>query len=80
MSSTATLDLAELDLADPRHWDDGVPYDLFGAMQRDCPVHFSKQAVAPDEGGFWSVTRFDDVYTVTRDFGSPHTRITSAGS
>ena len=42
-------DLQSIDLADPRLWDDGVPWDLFAAIQRDCPVHFSKQAVAPDE-------------------------------
>ncbi|WP_320669445.1 cytochrome P450 [Patulibacter defluvii] len=68
MPATETLDLAGLDLADPRHWDDGVPYDLFAALQRDQPVHWSPQAVAPGEGGFWSIVRHDDVKTVTRDF------------
>lgn len=66
---TASItDLSSVDLADPRHWDDGVPFDLFAALQRDAPVHFSAQAVAPDEGGFWSITRFADMHTVTRDF------------
>jgi cytochrome P450 len=66
--STTQPDLAQVDLADPRLWDDGVPFDVFAALQRDAPVHFSAQAVAPEEGGFWSITRFDDVHTVTRDF------------
>jgi cytochrome P450 len=66
--STTAPDLADLDLADQRHWDDGVPWDLFAAMQREAPVHFSRQAAQPDEGGFWSITRFDDLHTVTRDF------------
>lgn len=68
MSSTTLPDLAELDLADPRLWDDGVPHDVFRALQRERPVHWSPQAVAPEEGGFWSIVRFDDVHTVTRDF------------
>lgn len=61
-------DLGSIDLADPRLWDDGVPFDLFAALQRERPVHFSAQAVAPEEGGFWSITRFEDVFTATRDF------------
>jgi cytochrome P450 len=30
-------------------------------------VHFSPQRNLPDEGGFWSITRFDDVRAVSRD-------------
>jgi cytochrome P450 len=36
-------------------------------MQRDAPVHFSPQNNVPGEGGFWSITRFDDVRAVSRD-------------
>ncbi|MEA2172087.1 MAG: hypothetical protein QOF76_5387 [Solirubrobacteraceae bacterium] len=61
-------DLESIDLADPSLWDDGVPWDVFAALQRDCPIHFSKQAVAPEEGGFWSIMRFDQVHKATRDF------------
>jgi len=68
MTVSTSLDLSKLDLADPRLWDDGVPYDLFSALQREQPVHWSPQAVAPDEGGFWSIVRYDDIFTVTRDF------------
>ena len=67
-TTTSQADLAQLDLSDPRLWDEGVPYDVFAALQRDCPVHYSRQAVAPDEGGFWSIVRYDDVHQVTRDF------------
>src|SRR3954466_9672117 len=66
--ASAISDLSSLDLADARLWDDGVPYDLFAALQHERPVHFSPQAVAPGEGGFWSIVRYDDVLTVTRDF------------
>jgi len=60
-------DLDSVDLADPTVWDDGPPYDLFARMQREAPVHFSAQHNLPDEGGFWSITRFDDVRAVSRD-------------
>ena len=61
------VDLDSVDLADPAVWDDGVPYELFERMQREAPVHFSPQNNAPGEGGFWSITRFDDVRAVSRD-------------
>jgi cytochrome P450 len=68
MATVTTQDLSNVDLADSRLWDAGPPYELFGALQQDAPVHFSAQANAPQEGGFWSITRYADVHTVTRDF------------
>jgi cytochrome P450 len=67
MSTTDLTDLASVDLADPAVWDDGPPYELFTKMQHEDPVHFSPQHNVPGEGGFWSVTRFDDVRAVSRD-------------
>jgi cytochrome P450 len=68
MSTVTEQDLSSIDLADPALWDAGPPYELFARLQREAPVHFSRQAVAPDEGGFWSITRHEDVRAVTRDF------------
>jgi cytochrome P450 len=67
MTTMDQQDLDSVDLADPTVWDDGPPYDLFARMQREAPVHFSAQHNLPDEGGFWSITRFDDVRAVSRD-------------
>ncbi|QLL07543.1 cytochrome P450 [Mycobacterium vicinigordonae] len=67
MTTLDQRDLDTVDLADPSVWDDGPPYDLFERMQREAPVHFSPQRNMPDEGGFWSITRFDDVRAVSRD-------------
>ncbi len=36
-------------------------------MQREAPVHFSPQNNVPGEGGFWSITRFDDIRAISRD-------------
>jgi cytochrome P450 len=67
MTTSHLQDLDSIDLADPAVWDDGPPFELFKRMQREAPVHFSRQANAPEEGGFWSITRYDDVRAVSRD-------------
>jgi cytochrome P450 len=67
MTTIDHLDLDSVDLADQTVWDDGPPYDLFARMQREAPAHFSPQRNLPDEGGFWSITRYDDVRAVSRD-------------
>ena len=67
MTTSHLQELDNIDLADPSVWDDGVPYELFKRMQREAPAHFSPQNNAPGEGGFWSITRFDDVRAVSRD-------------
>ena len=67
MTTIDQQDLDSVDLADPAVWDDGPPYELFARMQREAPAHFSPQRNLPDEGGFWSITRFDDVRAVSRD-------------
>jgi cytochrome P450 len=67
MTTADLRDLDSVDLADPAVWDDGPPYELFARMQREAPVHFSPQKNAPEEGGFWSITCFDDIRTVSRD-------------
>jgi len=61
--------LGELQVADDRWWTDGPPYELFGRLRSECPIHWS-EAIAqyPDEEGFWSVTMADDVHTVSRDW------------
>ena len=68
ITAATELDLASVDLADPVLWDDGPPYELFARLQREAPVHFSAQKTAPGEGGFWSITRAEDVRSVTRDY------------
>lgn len=67
MSTVSATDLDSIDLADPAIWAAGPPYELFARMQREAPVHYSPQHTAPGEGGFWSITRYDDVRAVSRD-------------
>jgi cytochrome P450 len=50
-------------------WPDGPPHELFRELRGKCPVHWtSKITEYPEEDGFWSVTRADDVHEVSRDW------------
>ncbi len=56
--------VAERDL-----WLDGPPHELFGRLRSECPVHWTDQiSDYPGEPGFWSITRADDIHTVSRDW------------
>lgn len=68
MTIATPIDPQEIDLTDPKLWDEGVPYEVFNTLQKQDPVHWSEQMAQPDEGGFWSITRFEDVHAATRDF------------
>jgi cytochrome P450 len=58
-----------LQIADAEHWAEGPPHELFGRMRRECPVHWSPGfSEFPEEDGYWSVTRADDVHAVSRDW------------
>ncbi|MDX6583884.1 MAG: hypothetical protein QOI10_3068 [Solirubrobacterales bacterium] len=65
---TAQLDLDRIDLGDLGLWDDGPPHDLFTRLRREAPLHWSPLDDYPEEGGFWSLTRADDVRRVSLDW------------
>jgi cholest-4-en-3-one 26-monooxygenase len=68
MSVDATS-LEGLLLTEREVWQDGPPHELFKRMRHECPVHRTERITEyPDEAGYWSVTRADDVYTVSRDW------------
>ncbi len=68
MTSTGN-DLAEVLVTERELWADGPPHALFERLRRECPVHWTSHATEyPDEAGYWSVTRADDVHTVSRDW------------
>ena len=51
------------------HWRDGPPHELFGRLRGECPIHWTSHSTEyPEEAGYWSVTRADDVHTVSRDW------------
>ncbi|MCB0864836.1 MAG: cytochrome P450 [Solirubrobacterales bacterium] len=61
--------LEGLRLSDEEYWQDGPPQEIFERMRSQCPVHWSPGITEhPDEDGFWSVTKADDVHEVSRDW------------
>jgi len=61
--------LDEVRVADRARFQEGPPLELFRRLRSECPVHWSKGITEyPDEDGFWSVTRADDVFEVSRDW------------
>ncbi len=69
MSSPPAQNLHTLQIADEQLWHDGPPHELFKELRGQCPVHWSAGiAQSPEDAGFWSVTKADDVHTVSRDW------------
>src|SRR5579875_1123901 len=61
--------LDNVQVTDRENWADGPPHELFAQLRSECPVHWtSRISDYPNEAGFWSVTRADDIHAVSRDF------------
>jgi cytochrome P450 len=54
-----------IDLLDTASFDGGQPLEQFAWLRENDPVHWHEE---PNGPGFWAVTRFDDVWSVDRDF------------
>ncbi|MGH3966611.1 MAG: cytochrome P450 [Mycobacterium sp.] len=61
----ADVDLSKVDLTDLSYFEDGPPYQLFARMRAEASPHWN--ALAGDEPGFWSFTRFADIQAISRD-------------
>jgi cholest-4-en-3-one 26-monooxygenase len=61
-------ELKALDVTDREHWEQGPPHEVFTELRGRCPVHWSEINEYPNEEGFWSVTRPDDVREVSLDW------------
>jgi len=61
--------LPQLQVADEEHWVAGPPHETFKRLRRECPVHWSNGiAQSPEDAGFWSVTKAEDIHAATRDW------------
>lgn len=68
MSSTKG-DLDHVLVGEREVWADGPPHELFGRLRSECPVHWTSEITEfPEEAGFWSVTRAEDIHEVSRDW------------
>jgi cytochrome P450 len=67
--SANSEDLEGVLVVERERWKDGPPYELFGRLRHECPVHWTKEVPDfPIEKGFWSVTRPEDIHAVSRDW------------
>ena len=60
--------LDAIDVTDAEHWEQGPPHEVFRDLRQGCPVHWSEINEYPEEEGFWSITRADDVREVSLDW------------
>jgi len=61
--------IEQIRVTEREQWPDGPPYELFARMRSECPVHWTDGiSEYPKEAGYWSVTRADDVHTVSHDW------------
>src|SRR5947199_10621054 len=68
MSSTKN-DLEHVLVSERELWLEGPPHELFTQLRAECPVHWTATiGEYPKEAGYWSVTRAEDIHTVSRDF------------
>jgi len=62
-------DLEDVLVSEREAWLDGPPHELFGRLRSECPVHWTSGiSEYPSEAGYWSVTRAQDIQTVSRDW------------
>ncbi|TFG73582.1 MAG: cytochrome P450 [Solirubrobacterales bacterium] len=60
-------DLAEYDVSNLDLWRDGPPHELFTRLREQKGLHWSPMGDFPNESGFWSIVRYDEIRTVGRD-------------
>jgi cytochrome P450 len=68
LANTELSDLDAIDVTDREHWQEGPPHEIFKELRGGCPVHWSEINEYPNEEGFWSVTKAEDVREVSLDW------------
>ncbi|MSO42405.1 MAG: cytochrome P450 [Solirubrobacterales bacterium] len=66
--NSSAEELDRIDVTDRENWEGGPPHEIFKQLRGGCPVHWSEINEYPDEEGFWSITRAEDVKTVSLDW------------
>jgi cholest-4-en-3-one 26-monooxygenase len=66
---TEPTDLDGVRVIERELWIEGPPHELFSQMRQRCPVHWTDTiSEFPDEAGYWSITNWDDIHAVSRDW------------
>ncbi len=67
--ATVGRDIKDVELTERELWEDGPPHEAFEQMREKCPIHWTENfELFPEEAGFWSVTTWDDIHAVSRDW------------
>src|SRR6266571_1683724 len=69
--------LGEIDLANPDHYVEGVPFEWFDRLRHDHPVVWHPEQ--PPNRGFWAITRHDDLTAVHMDWETFSSEIGAVG-
>ena len=67
--SAQEVPIEEMLVFEEELWAEGPPYEFLKRLQRECPVHWTEEMKDfPEEPGFWSLVKADDLRTVSRDW------------
>ncbi len=62
-------ELEAVELTERPFWEDGPPHEIFKELRGRCPVHRTERiSEYPEEDGFWSLSKAEDVKTVSHDW------------
>lgn len=63
------MDVDKINLTDPAFWAGPVNAEAFATLRRERPVSWHEFLDGPEKGmrGFWSLTRYDDIVTVSQN-------------
>lgn len=59
-------DLANIDIASPEVYEQGIPHESFRLLRAHDPVHWHPWSWTG--GGFWAITKYDDVMAIAKDW------------
>jgi cytochrome P450 len=67
-----TTPLEELDISDPRRFEHDTWAPLFERLRTESPVHYQPYGPGGEgsEGDFWSISRFEDIVEIEKDWQS----------
>ncbi len=69
LSQVELGDLSQVQLGERELWLDGPPHEVFKRLRAECPIHWTARiSEYPEEAGYWSVTRPDDIREVSLDW------------
>jgi hypothetical protein len=57
-SDASRIALADIDVSDPKLYQDDVWYPYFARLRREDPVHYCRASLY---GPYWSVTKYKDI-------------------